>query len=332
MFKGYIYHTLDQKHNKVYIGKKFGLPENSKDYFGSGNIINKIIRNRGIFLLKKTILGVLTAKTKLELRKILNEAEITCIYHFCTFGADGIHKDEIYGYNLTIGGDGNGGMPFSEEHKERLRKPKSLEARKNMNKDKKGKKKSKESIKKQLETKRKLGLLGKGTGKPRSKEVIEKVVQARKKNNKGYKPEHSVKIWASRRKNGNDKWTEQQKATFKNTINTRENFVSKNLGRKRSEKEKQQISETCRNISGFGEWMKGRKRSKDSIIKGLETKKKNGTNVCSKEKKEKIGKKNKGKTPWNKGKKRVYSEETLTKMRLARKRTEFFKVVYYSFL
>jgi hypothetical protein len=53
----------------------------------------------------------------------LNEAEIACIYYFRTFGADGEHEDNIYGYNRTIGGDGIGkGHKCSEEKREKTRK------------------------------------------------------------------------------------------------------------------------------------------------------------------------------------------------------------------
>jgi len=43
-YYGYIYVTIDQKENKVYVGQKKGDPEKSLSYFGSGTIIKRIIK------------------------------------------------------------------------------------------------------------------------------------------------------------------------------------------------------------------------------------------------------------------------------------------------
>jgi hypothetical protein len=90
---GYIYLTYDQKNNKIYIGKKENRIEKTKDYFGSGFFIKKIIKSRGTYFLKKFIIGVCYSKNE------LNEAEIECIDFFQS-------TNLLVGYNLKFGGDG----------------------------------------------------------------------------------------------------------------------------------------------------------------------------------------------------------------------------------
>jgi len=104
MFIGYIYLISNIKNHKIYIGRKIGCPEKTKDYLGSGVLINKSISKNGKFYFKKIVLGIITTETKKELIQKLNEAEICCIEHFQS-------NNYIYGYNLTKGGDG-----FSGEH------------------------------------------------------------------------------------------------------------------------------------------------------------------------------------------------------------------------
>lgn len=87
-YYGYIYITLDQKRNKVYIGHKIGLVENSINYFGSGKVIKLILKKRGTYFLKKTILGVCYT-----LEELL-ECETECKYFFNSF-------NPIYGYNIS---------------------------------------------------------------------------------------------------------------------------------------------------------------------------------------------------------------------------------------
>jgi len=120
MYHGYIYLTLDQKTNKIYIGQKSGKIENSTNYYGSGLTIQQILNKRGNYFLKKFILGICYSKEELNL------SEIECIWLFRSYGSDGIHHDNIYGYNLTLGGDG-GNITGNHPNKENIYK-KSVDA------------------------------------------------------------------------------------------------------------------------------------------------------------------------------------------------------------
>jgi len=93
-YYGYIYLTLDQKTGKVYVGQKKGLVEKTKNYYGSGSIIENIKKKRGTHFLKKTILGICYSKEESDI------AETECIYFFRSFGSNGIQEDSVYGYNL----------------------------------------------------------------------------------------------------------------------------------------------------------------------------------------------------------------------------------------
>lgn len=113
MYHGYIYLILDQKTKKVYVGQKKGKIEDSKNYYGSGITIQQIINKHGTYFLKKIILGICYSKEE------LNEAEKECIYFFKSYGKDGSHHDNIYGYNLTKGGDG-GDINSNHPNKENI--------------------------------------------------------------------------------------------------------------------------------------------------------------------------------------------------------------------
>jgi hypothetical protein len=117
-YYGYIYLIVDHFHNKVYVGKRKGLIEQSKNYYGGGKIIKAIPKH----YLQKIILGVCNSKEE------LNSAEIECIYFYRSYGSDGNNIDFIYGYNLSKGGDGgvNGYKrgPLTEEHRQKLREAK----------------------------------------------------------------------------------------------------------------------------------------------------------------------------------------------------------------
>lgn len=143
MYYGYIYLIKDQRNNKIYIGQKKGKIEDSQDYYGSGVTINQIINNQGTYFLKKIILGVCSSKEELDL------SEEESIWLFRSYGADGIHHDNIYGYNLTpksFGGNINGNHPNkkhiykkcvetwynkSEEEKQQIGKKRSDAQKKN---------------------------------------------------------------------------------------------------------------------------------------------------------------------------------------------------------
>jgi hypothetical protein len=106
---GYVYLIIDQKQNKLYIGHKTGLVENSEKYYGSGKIIRRIIKSRGTYLLKKIILGVCYS------RKELLACETECKLFF-----DALNPK--YGYNKKLEDEGAWGIDFTEEHRKNLSK------------------------------------------------------------------------------------------------------------------------------------------------------------------------------------------------------------------
>jgi len=106
-YYGYVYLIMDQKHNKVYVGQKKGLVEDSENYFGSGTIILRIQNKRGIYFLKKIILGVCYSKEELTI------CETECKHFFNAF-------DIKYGYNI-LESDYGGDTFTNNPDKERLR-------------------------------------------------------------------------------------------------------------------------------------------------------------------------------------------------------------------
>jgi hypothetical protein len=123
-YYGYIYITLDQRENKVYVGYKKGKIEKSKNYFGSGTIIRRIIKKYGKDFLKKTVLGVCYSKEEL----IFWETE--CKHFFKAL-------DRRYGYNILekdTFGDTFTNHPDKEITREKLRttstgRPQTIESR-----------------------------------------------------------------------------------------------------------------------------------------------------------------------------------------------------------
>lgn len=147
---GLIYKITNLMNNKIYIGKTTEF--NEKKYFCGGQAINKAIKKYGKHNFKREILGYCSSL------KELNEAEIECIYFFRSFGSDGVKPDNIYGYNLTAGGDGGIGRKVSKEAKEKNRlahlgKVHTNEAKIQMSKSKMGKKLSEETRKKMSQAK-----------------------------------------------------------------------------------------------------------------------------------------------------------------------------------
>ncbi len=88
-YYGYVYLTIDQKHNKVYVGRKKGKVERTKKYFGSGKIIFNIRKLRGTYFLKKIILGVCYNSIELE------KCEVECKLFFNAL-------NKLYGYNIIL--------------------------------------------------------------------------------------------------------------------------------------------------------------------------------------------------------------------------------------
>jgi len=109
-YYGYVYLTIDQKHNKVYVGQSSKRVEKSKKYFGSGFYIKRIINSRGTYFLKKIILGVCDTREEL----------LNCEYECkCFFDA----WNPLVGYNISIkdyGGDNF--LNQTEERKKEIRK------------------------------------------------------------------------------------------------------------------------------------------------------------------------------------------------------------------
>lgn len=103
---GLIYKVTNIQNNKVYIGQtKTNLKERITWHYNDAFIKNDNIafhcalRKYGIYNFKWEILGYCNSKEE------LNNAEIECIYFYRSYGVDGKNKDDIYGYNMTIGGN-----------------------------------------------------------------------------------------------------------------------------------------------------------------------------------------------------------------------------------
>jgi hypothetical protein len=100
-YYGYIYLTYDQKTGLSYVGKRKAKIEDSKDYYGSGTIIQRIIKKRGAYFLKKIILGICFSAEELL------ECETECKKIFNVL-------DLLYGYNIVK--RDNGGWDSINNH------------------------------------------------------------------------------------------------------------------------------------------------------------------------------------------------------------------------
>jgi hypothetical protein len=133
-YKGVIYLIENIQNHKKYVGKTGD--ENPENYiedhfrnavlkydklyskFKRGKYLYNAIRKYGIQNFKWRILGEVYATSIKELNDNLNEAEIETIYFYRSYGTDGEHFDDIYGYNMTKGGEGTKGrIPTQEEIK-----------------------------------------------------------------------------------------------------------------------------------------------------------------------------------------------------------------------
>ena len=215
---GCIYKITDLRNKKVYIGKTIKTGNALQLYLnkgGGGIYIRRLVKKHGTHNFKKEILGYCETKEELEI------SEIECIYFFRSFGSDGEHIDDIYGYNLTLGGDGKGftkgrkhtdqtkqkmsnaakGRKLSEEHKEKLRQAKLKNpttywlgqtfSEEHREKLKKQKQNITEETREKM-SKASLGRTGYWKGKKLSQEHIEKI--AAQKHGKKLSDEHKAKI------------------------------------------------------------------------------------------------------------------------------------------
>jgi len=133
-YKGYIYKITNIQNNKCYIGQT--IQENVYSYIEQhfniafrnqdlkenkkGRLFYNTIRKYGRKNFKIFILGEIEEINKKKLKQKLDESEIECISFFNS-------TNEIYGYNLTKGGDGVWGIiPWSKgltkETDERIKK------------------------------------------------------------------------------------------------------------------------------------------------------------------------------------------------------------------
>lgn len=106
---GLVYKVTNIQNNKCYIGyttqnyEKY-INNHFKNAFknkkGRKKVFYNAIKKWGKFNFKCEILGYCYSKEE------INECEKECIYFFRSYGSDSIHYDNIYGYNMTKGGDG----------------------------------------------------------------------------------------------------------------------------------------------------------------------------------------------------------------------------------
>ena len=131
---GCIYKITNLMNGKCYIGKTVDYIKRMKEHFRyaiNGDQPQKYfynaIRKYGKHNFKCEILGFCNSEEE------LNESEIEVIWFFKSYGSDGENYDTVYGYNMTIGGEGKKGhVPTIETRKKigyasRNRTPETLE-------------------------------------------------------------------------------------------------------------------------------------------------------------------------------------------------------------
>lgn len=197
MSKNYRFHTIyliiNINNGKSYIGKH--STNNIEDnYFGGGIYLNRAVKKYGKENFRKEILEFCNENE-------LNKKEIMWIQK--------LNTQKPNGYNLTIGGDGgdtysllskeekirfrekcskiNKGRKFSEEHKQKMRKPKQEDHKQKLRKPKceEHRRKMKEAWKKRRETpvseETRLKISKAGKGEKRSQECKDKISLANSK-------------------------------------------------------------------------------------------------------------------------------------------------------
>jgi group I intron endonuclease len=109
----YIYKTTNTLNGKIYIGLSTTSVDSTKTYYGSGTLIKKAISKYGKENFTKEIL-----ERDITDRDILCTLEIQYISEYNS-------TDRTIGYNLTHGGDGTGGLEFSQERRDKIGKANS---------------------------------------------------------------------------------------------------------------------------------------------------------------------------------------------------------------
>ena len=155
----YVYISTNKLNGKQYIGSHFG--EENDSYFGSGKVLLKALKKYGKSNFKKEILEVCDTSMNLLL-------ETKYIEEYDTL--------QPKGYNVSPTGGHQKNGKLSEKTKQKLRKPKTDEAKKNMSESRKGmtfSDKHKENIRKS-----KLGNKHPNFGKKRDRRIVEKIAQS----------------------------------------------------------------------------------------------------------------------------------------------------------
>lgn len=284
IFKGYIYLIQNIQNNKIYIGqttqrfetyikRHISNAERNKD--SNTRYLYRAIRKYGFSNFKCEILGYCNSEEE------LNEAEIACIEFFQS-------NNFIYGYNMTLGGEGAKGL----KHTEKYKKQKSIALL--GNKFNLGKKHTEET--KQI-------LREAATGKTPSEETRQKISGAKiKDKNPRWRhdviDEDIVKLYL----NG------YSIEDIAKRLDCCSYLISKRLKGLRLQKRKRIIKE------GYIPPFKGKHLSEEHKRKISES---NKGKILSEESRKKISEKAKGRVSPNKGK--IMSEESRKKMSIAKK-------------
>ena len=206
----FIYKTTNLINGKIYIGKRH---KDISGYLGSGTIFRNAVKKYGRENFIREIL-----EDNIDDPDILCEREKYWILFFDSANLE-------IGYNLTIGGKGSYGFRHSDETKKRMSenapdksgenhpmfgKHQSEEAKEEISKKNKGKKRSDEVIKNQTE--KMLGDKNPMYGKNHSEETKDKI----SKNNKGKKRSEEEKLKMAERAKGK-KLSEETKEKMSNS-------------------------------------------------------------------------------------------------------------------
>ena len=178
--KGVIYKVTNKINGKIYIGQTINFKKRQQSHilhalrYNSETLFHRAIRKYGIDNFEWKI--VYTC----ELDKINNEESILDKMEKQLILENNSYFENGLGYNMDYGGNNHIGRKVSESARKKMRKPKSLEARRNISISKIGNKNSvgnKNNLGKKLseETKEKIrqSAIGKNVGKKRTPEQIE---------------------------------------------------------------------------------------------------------------------------------------------------------------